>query len=291
MNASDGHVHLFLPVHNRRSHTYRLLQMLKAQTLSHFHLVLIDDGSADGTENMVLHEMPEATILRGNGRWWWAGSLQRGLLWARENGVSGSDVIVVMNNDTSIEPTFLETGVRLVRSLPRSLVAAQSYGARSRELFDPGVRFDWRTLTMSLAAAGTEIHCLSTRGFFATYADLLRIGGFHPVLLPHYLSDFEYSYRAWRKGFGLKTYRELRLWVDEETTGVHRLPPQSIRQCFQRQFSRRSAANVFAWVVFIGLACPQKWMVINWCRVIARSASELLSCFRNSVLRPMREWK
>ena len=74
-------VFILLPVHNRRHITERFIDSLLAQTYNKYQLVLIDDGSTDGTADMVSMKVPpdKLTILSGNGTWWWAGSLQQGM--------------------------------------------------------------------------------------------------------------------------------------------------------------------------------------------------------------------
>ena len=48
-----GSLYILLPVHNRCDITREFIDCLKAQTFQDYHLVLIDDGSTDGTEQMV----------------------------------------------------------------------------------------------------------------------------------------------------------------------------------------------------------------------------------------------
>jgi len=69
-------MYILLPVHNRRKLTQAFLECLSLQSFIDYHLVVIDDGSRDGTDDMVRQLMPNATILTGNGDLWWAGSLQ-----------------------------------------------------------------------------------------------------------------------------------------------------------------------------------------------------------------------
>jgi len=73
-------VYVLAPVHNRRATTEKFIRCLLAQTHVNWHLVLIDDGSKDGTEAMAraLVRDTSLTVLRGTGNWWWAGSLQQG---------------------------------------------------------------------------------------------------------------------------------------------------------------------------------------------------------------------
>ncbi|HUK05974.1 MAG TPA: glycosyltransferase, partial [Burkholderiales bacterium] len=49
---ASGLLYVLAPVHNRRALTERFIGCLKAQTDRDYRLVLIDDGSTDGTAQM-----------------------------------------------------------------------------------------------------------------------------------------------------------------------------------------------------------------------------------------------
>jgi GT2 family glycosyltransferase len=100
-------IYILLPVHDRCEITRRFIVCLKAQTYLNYHLILIDDGSTDGTAEMVGEMIPLLTILRGKGDWWWAGSLQRGYEWLKSNSeVSSQDCVLIINDDTEFESDF-----------------------------------------------------------------------------------------------------------------------------------------------------------------------------------------
>jgi glycosyltransferase involved in cell wall biosynthesis len=63
-------IFILLPVYNRKDMTEKFIRCLKAQTYQNYHLVLIDDGSTDGTEEMVCSYIQDPTMIRGKGNWW-----------------------------------------------------------------------------------------------------------------------------------------------------------------------------------------------------------------------------
>src|SRR5205823_538417 len=137
---------------------------LKAQSYENWHLVLIDDGSRDGSAEMALSHIPSATLLRGDGRWWWAGALQQGLNWLKTQGICKSDLTLIINDDSSIEPDFLANAVAAMR--PHSLLLACCYDLDSGEM-DVGLAWDWPKLTYRVIRdPGSEANCFSTRGLF-----------------------------------------------------------------------------------------------------------------------------
>ena len=58
-------IYILLPVHNRRDQTKTFIDCLTAQTYQNYHLILIDDGSTDGTAEMVQSKIPLAIIIKG----------------------------------------------------------------------------------------------------------------------------------------------------------------------------------------------------------------------------------
>lgn len=260
-------IYIILPVHNRREITRRFIECLKIQTYKNFHLLLIDDGSTDGTAEMIQGQIQSITIIKGKGDWWWAGSLQQGYQWLKSQELSISDIVLIINDDTEFDPDFLEIGLELLKKQEKTLLLAQCYSKQNQQLIDAGVHLDWSRLSFEKASTPEQINCLSTRGLFLRVEDLFKIGGFHPKLLPHYLSDYEFTIRAHRKGMKLITDPSLKLWVDEEATGHHKLYSGSLFVSFRRVFSKKSAFNPIIWTSFIVLTCPWKWKILNLYRV------------------------
>lgn len=269
-------IHILLPVHNRREITRRFIQCLKQQTYRNYHLILIDDGSTDGTDEMVRAEIKTVTILKGHGNWWWAGSLQQGYLWLKSRDTTPDDLVLIMNDDTEFKSDFLQTAVNILTGKKRALLLAHCYSRDNMRLLDAGVHVDWKRLTFDQASSPDQINCLSTRGLFLRIADFFDIGGFYPKLLPHYASDYEFTIRAHRKGMTLMTDPSLRLRVDEEATGNHILKPgDSFFEFVQTLFSIKTVLNPLVWTSFIILACPWNWKIKNILRVIYHNVKRL----------------
>ncbi len=260
-------IYILLPVYNRREITRRFVGCLEAQTNQNYHLVLIDDGSTDGTEEMVRSRINNPTVLRGRGDWWWAGALHQGFLWLIEQRAEIEDFVLIINDDTEFEPDFLEQGAAILKEACHTLLLAQCFSKKTGKLFDAGVHADWKSLTFDQASSPDEINCLSTRGLVMRVGDFLDIGGFYPHILPHYASDYEFTIRAHRKGFRLTTDPRLRLWLDETTTGYHAADSSSLPLSFKKMFSLKSSLNPFIWMIFIGLSCPWRWKLKNLLKI------------------------
>jgi GT2 family glycosyltransferase len=266
-------IYILLPVHNRREITRRFVACLKNQTYSPYHLVLIDDGSTDGTAEMVREQIQSLTIIRGDGTWWWGGALQKGYNWLRARNPPLTDLVVIMNDDTEFEKHFLEKAVAYLREHQKTFLLAQCYSKEDNTLIDAGTHVDWRRFKFEQPSDRKQINCLSTRGLFFRVKDFYEVGGFRPFLLPHYLSDYEFTIRAHRKKMNLTADPSVKLWLNISTTGYHRVENNSFLGAMKTVFSARSAINPLVLSIFVALACPWRWKFNCWLRIVSLSLS------------------
>jgi GT2 family glycosyltransferase len=232
--------------------------------------------------------VPHLTLLRGKGDWWWAGSLQQGYQWARHAGVPANDLVLIINDDTEIDPEFLWNAVAAMR--PGSLLLAQAYKSNG-DFCEAGVFWDWENLACRGVGGGDEINCFSTRGLFLYAGDLLKIGGFYPRLLPHYLSDYEFTIRARRKGLSLISRPEVSLRYSEALTGIRSTEGLSVWKTLVTNLSIRSTSNPVYWTSFVLLACPPEHALANVVRVWWRYLDPVrakVRFFLSPVISPLR---
>lgn len=260
-------IYILLPVHNRRAITERFIDCLVAQTNTNYHLVLIDDGSEDNTEEMVKSKVSKLTVLRGKGYWWWAGSLQRGLEWLKENNTDDNALILLINDDVCFSPDYLELACKVMANKKGKLVLSRFKSTQNDSVIETGVCADLKMLSFKVAEIGEKINCLSTRGLFAHWKDIVAIGDFHTTLLPHYLSDYEFTIRAHSKGLGCETSANLLIEPNDETTGYHKINEEYFIDFMKKYFSKKSTGNPIYWTVFVFLTSDYLWMIPNLIRV------------------------
>lgn len=251
-------LYVVLPVHNRVAITEQAIKCITKQTYVDYQIVLIDDGSKDGTAEMVRSYLPETIVLKGNGNLWWGGSLQKGFEWLNKHA-SEKDICLILNDDTVFRENFFDIGVSLLKQNYRTLFCALCYSQQTQDLLDKHVNFDPKKLSFSPTDDVDDISCLSTRGLFLKFEHWKEIGGFHTIMLPHYLSDYEFTIRAHKMGFNLRVSQELMLSVNELTTGFHDIKYNSIKDYYSKYFSKRNTMNPFYFTCFIILAVPNPY--------------------------------
>ena len=98
-------LYVVMPVHNRRALTERCLAALAEQTVRGFGVIVVDDGSTDGTAEMVASHFPEVEVMKRDGSLWWSGSVNLGVKHALSKGACA---VLLVNDDTTPAPDFVE---------------------------------------------------------------------------------------------------------------------------------------------------------------------------------------
>lgn len=269
-------IHIVTAVHNRKEITVAFIKCIKSQTMKDVHLIVVDDGSTDGTAQAVVAEMPSATVIYGNGRLWWGGALQKAFLWIRDNlRDRPNDIIMFSNDDVAWGTDYLQKGIDALNAHDKTLIIGKGYGKQSGTLLDRVYIRDYtgsrggnpKKSPLAVSRDGKG-ECCSTRSLFCRVKDVLDIGGFHTILLPHYGSDFEWTIRAGRKGYSILQMDNMTYYFDESTTGNHRYQGLGIR----RVFSKKSAFNPIYRFSFIFLTTPKRYWRMEIYRQLCRYA-------------------
>jgi GT2 family glycosyltransferase len=91
---------VLIACHNRREKTLSCLRSLQKQDFSskvNLQIVLVDDGSVDGTSFAVQQEFTEVRILKADGNLFWAGAMR--FAWESVKAES-TDYYLLLNDDT-----------------------------------------------------------------------------------------------------------------------------------------------------------------------------------------------
>ena len=261
-------LNVILPVHNRINITKNLIELLKHQTYQDFQIILVDDGSTDGTSEMVQSYFVNTVILKGNGKLWWGGSLHFAYKWIIGQS-KRRPYTLILNDDSVFKEDYLQNGMKLLRENQGRFFIGYVYDVSRPEIeIEWGVKVDWKRFLFENTSNSQDINCLSTRGLFMSTDDFIRVGGFYPTLLPHYLSDYEFTNRAQRKGIVLELHPLLKLWANTTTTGFHEINHDLTFVAFiKKYFSKKAPSNPIYFTSFALLSSPVKYKCLNILRI------------------------
>jgi GT2 family glycosyltransferase len=270
-------IYVILPVHNRKNITIEFVRKLKNQTHKNFKLILVDDGSKDGTSEEVKEELENVIILKGNGNLWWGGSLQKAYSYIKISNFDKNDFVLIINDDTDIEKDFLENGLKILKNNKKSIIQAKGYSLKERnKCIDKGSFIDWTNFTFH--SNSNNPNCFTTRGLLIRLEDFLKIGGFYPILLPHYASDIEYTFRFYKKGYNLIVNDSFKIWINNETTGISMssLYKYPFFTFLKKTFSKKCIDNPITLFNLVLIASPMKYKFQNLLRVLKRTFISIL---------------
>lgn len=109
--SSRPEIDVVIPTWNGRELLERCLTSLAAQTAEH-HVVVVDNGSQDGTATLVEQRFPDVQLVRLEQNCGFAGGVNRGI----EAGRAAH--VVLVNNDVECDPGFVERIVAPLRAEP-----------------------------------------------------------------------------------------------------------------------------------------------------------------------------
>jgi GT2 family glycosyltransferase len=197
-------VSVIVPTHQGRHHLENLLPSLGEQTLRH-ELIVVDNASTDGTEELLRREWPGVRVIRLSENLGFGKAVNEGV------AASSSSTVVLLNNDTVCTPPFLE---RLVAALDsdRGWVMAAPVLVRLDDegrIDTAGIVVD-RTLHGFNHLYGEPVEVL-TQGVFDPLAPcggaaafdrgaFLDVGGFDPAFFA-YLEDVDLGLRCAGRGW------------------------------------------------------------------------------------------
>ena len=277
-------IYVILPVHNRIAKTKEFINCIKKQSYSRYHLILVDDGSSDGTSDLVKKHLHNVTILPGDGNLWWAGALRIAYLHLYKAQVSDNDLVWIANDDITFESDYFDKLVNDEDLRINTLVISPGKCLLSG-FVELGFLINWTKLEFTKLQTAIQPDAITTRGLCMFAKTFLSILPTPPKLLPHYLSDLEYTMRAKRFGYDLKISKSTLINVDRTTTGMHEDRSKTFKEfLFNNFISKKSAFNYFYLGNFILLTCPWKYKILTFLKVYYRflkKAFQFLSKRRN----------
>jgi GT2 family glycosyltransferase len=266
---NDKNIFIVIPVHDRKQFTRECLLSLRRQTLQNFRVIVVDDGSTDGTGEMIEKEFPEVVLLKGDGNLWWTGATNMGVEYTLTHGRM-DDYILTLNNDTKVKSNYLQALLGSAQNYTNSLIGSIAVSDEDEAtVVDAGVRINWLTAKhINLAAGRTyadilredslihKVDVLPGRGTLIPIEVFKEAGLYDFKNLPHYGADYEFSRRANMKGYDLLINYEAVVLSNVKMTGLNnRTTTLGWRDLIRSFFSIRSPNNLMNRWRFARLCC------------------------------------
>ena len=290
-------VYILIPAHNNNNEVLEILDCLYKQTYRDINIILVDDGSVDGTEEMVRNTFPEVEVLKGDGHLWWTGANVMGVNYILEKA-KPDDFILLLNNDLTVNDDYIEILVNASIYFQRAIVGSVTVDYNNHGHMESGIRFDSSLNIFSNTDRDiienteydTDTDTLPGRGTLIPIEVFKTVGNFNIKLLPHYGADYEFIVRARRAGFSALVANKARVYAKLNITGLSVSDKKyiSVRECFTLLFSKKSKINFFYYLSYVWLVSGQKFKLKN----IVVSALHILvtTLFRTVYLYPLHKF-
>jgi len=128
--VNDPEITVIIPTWNRKGLLRNCLKSLSLQTVPS-RILVVDNGSSDGTVEMVAEEFPEVDLLPLAENLGFAKAVNRGI------EASSTPFLALLNNDTEADPGWLAAGLEAMRGHPEfGFFASRMIVFDHREILD-----------------------------------------------------------------------------------------------------------------------------------------------------------
>jgi GT2 family glycosyltransferase len=240
---------------------------LKDQTNKDFMIVVVDDGSSDGTLEMLESEFPEVICLKGDGNLWWTASVNLGIDYALKNG---AELVMTLNNDTIASNDFIEQMIRWSQKMPDALFGAFAVDQENNQPVYGGGKIRWLTastidlleqLPESERKGLHEVDHFPGRGMLIPRKVFDKIGLFNEKELPHYFADYDFSHQAYKNGFKIYCNYDAMLYTYPEESGDHQnRRTKSFQNYRNHLFGIKGGGNLRNFTTFALRNCPTVYL-------------------------------
>jgi GT2 family glycosyltransferase len=242
-------IYVLIPVFNRLKLTQSCIESINNNEIdTGLKIILVDDGSSDGTTEWVRSNYPKITILQGTGSLYWGGSIHYGVEYILKN-CNPNDYVLLVNNDVLLADNTISELVNFCEKENRkAVIGSISIDSDNGRAIKSGTKvkswflnrtshiFLGQKIEEVLNQESTEVDFLTGRCLLHPVEVFLKAGNYDSNSFRHYGADDEFSMRV--KRFGYKTYVCTSAIVYMQQTSSNNLG------FFDTFFNIRSSSNI-----------------------------------------------
>lgn len=247
-------VFLVIPVHNRKNTTLGCLNRLRQlHVLEKSSVVVIDDGSTDGTSEIIEETYPSVTLLKGDGNLWWTGAVKVGMQYAYANN---GDFVIWLNDDCLVGEGTIEGLVAFASDNPNTIVGGIGYESTNTAKLSFGGKLKRRFGYKTIELVRNDIYLcdLLSGNLVCMPVSVIENIGYPDVeKYPHYGGDSHFLIRARKAGYSIfadarHPARNMETFsTSKMNSNRWLLGDTSVKQLFQLIFTQHSVLSWRVW--------------------------------------------
>jgi len=260
-------LYIVTPVFNRKTFTENYLKALSEQTVKDFKTIIVDDGSTDGTAEMITEQFPEVILLREKGDLWWAEATNVGVRYAMEHGAT---YIMTLNDDTVPDPDYIEKMIYWSNKQPEVLLGALALDYNTNKMIFGGENRSWKTgkstyvldtLSENERFGLHEVNLFPGRGLLIPKKVFDTIGLYDSKNFPQTIADNDFTHRAVNHGFKIYCNFDAKIKIYPDESGNVKLQRErSWKNYYQHLFGMRGGGNLKWFTICVLKNCPKKYL-------------------------------
>jgi GT2 family glycosyltransferase len=243
---------------NDSRETLSCLESLRGLDYPSYDVVVVDNGSTDGSVATIRERHPEVTVLEAGRNLGFTGGNNLGLRWALD---CGADYGLLLNNDTELTPSFLTLIVDAAGEDPRIGIASPLilYHDRPDTIWSAGGTIDWRRGSAGMigidepdmgqfGATPRDVDFVTGCAFLVKAEVMRRLGLLDDRFFAYY-EDTEWCVRARRAGYRTVVVPRARIW--HKISPVAREASPRVHYFMTRNrllFLQATRAGIAAWL-------------------------------------------
>lgn len=282
------HLAIIIPTFNRRQELFRLLESIysQIQAWEHINIVIVVDGSVDGTVEMIDTHFPMVHTIESGGDLWYTKSMILGYEYCIQN--LKANYILTLNDDVICSKDYFSELSNAVKSLPNNSIigsACLTSDVNPITIFSGIKEIIWWRYKL-IAYNQEETNCdykiskdLPGRGILIPMEVVKKIGFYDPTFF-QYASDSDFIYRSRKAGFKVFIAFKAILRTDIESTGntsIYNKAVLSFLKSFFNPYSKTYLVNEYKLICRYGIS----WL---WpITIIIKIGGHIRNYFRHNI--------
>lgn len=262
-------LYIVTPVYNRKKFTKNYLAALSKQSVQDFKVIIVNDGSTDGTSEMIEKEFPEVILLKEVGDLWWAEATNIGVRYALRHG---ADRIMTLNDDTLPAEDFVEKMLYWAEKQPKALLGAFAIDIYSNKpVYGGEIRY-WSPLKKNINLLTTiapkdqhglhKVNIYPGRGLLIPCTVFQEIGLYDSKNFPQTYADYDFTFRAIKKGYNIFCNYDAMIKIyQDESTGEKLKREKNLLNYYMHLFNIRGGGNLKFFTICAFKNTPKAYLI------------------------------